>query len=55
MRLGWISVWAAGFNMFRASLCPSLGARDYDVDYHIGRFGLGLLYVGACSPDTTPA
>jgi len=32
--------------MFRASLCPSLGARDYDVDYHIGRFGLGLLYVG---------
>jgi len=26
------------FNMFRALLCPSSGARDYDVDYHIGRF-----------------
>ena len=33
-------------NMFRALLCPSSGARDYDVDYHIGRFFLGLLYVG---------
>ena len=33
-------------NMFRALLCPSSGARDYDVDYHIGRFVLGLLYVG---------
>jgi len=32
--------------MFRALLCPSSGARDYDIDYHIGRFGLGLLYVG---------
>ena len=32
--------------MFRALLCPSSGARDYDVDYHIGRFVLGLLYVG---------
>ena len=32
--------------MFRALLCPSSGARDYDVDYHIGRFGLDLLYVG---------
>jgi len=32
--------------MFRALLCPSSGARNYDVDYHIGRFGLGLLYVG---------
>jgi len=31
--------------MFRALLCPSSGARDYDVDYHIGRFVLGLLYV----------
>jgi len=29
--------------MFRALLCPSLGARDYDVDYHIGRFVLDLL------------
>jgi len=30
--------------MFRALLCPSSGARDYyDVDYHIGRFVLGLL------------
>jgi len=27
-------------------LCPSSGARDYDVDYHIGRFFLGLLWVG---------
>jgi len=32
--------------MFRALLCPSPGAHDYDVDYHIGRFVLGLLYVG---------
>jgi len=32
--------------MFRAQLFPSSGARDYDVDYHIGRFVLGLLYVG---------
>jgi hypothetical protein len=32
--------------MFRALLCPSPGARDYNVDYHIGRFILGLLYVG---------
>ena len=30
-------------NMFRASLCPSSGARDYNVDYHVGRFVLGLL------------
>ena len=28
-------------SMFRALLCSSSGARDYDVDYHIGRFGLG--------------
>jgi len=32
--------------MFRALLCPSSGAHDYDVDYHIGRIVLGLLYVG---------
>ena len=32
--------------MFRALLCPSLGARDYDVVYHISRFVLSLLYVG---------
>jgi len=32
--------------MFRALLCPSSGARDCNVDYHIGRFVLGLLYVG---------
>jgi len=31
--------------MFRPLLCPSSGARYYDVDYHIGRFILGLLYV----------
>ena len=45
--------------MFQALLCPSSGARNYDVDYHIGHFVLGLPYVGgcalACSPDTTPA
>ena len=29
--------------MFRASLCPSSGARDYDVDYRTGRIVLGLL------------
>jgi len=33
-------------NMFQTLLCPSSKARDYDVDYHIGRFVLGLLYVG---------
>jgi len=32
--------------MFRALLCPSSRARDYDFDYYIGRFVLGLLYVG---------
>jgi len=32
--------------MFRALLCPSSGTRDYDVDYHIGRSVLVLLYVG---------
>ena len=31
--------------MFRALLCPSSGALDYDVDYHISRFVLGFLYV----------
>jgi hypothetical protein len=34
------------FNMFRTLLCPSSGVREYNVDYHIGRFVLGLLYVG---------
>jgi len=29
-------------SMFRALLCPSSGASGY-VDYHIGRFALGLL------------
>jgi len=29
--------------MFRALVCPSSGPRDYDVDYHIGRFFLDLL------------
>jgi len=28
--------------MFRALLCPSSRARGYDIDYHIGRFVLGL-------------
>ena len=32
--------------MFQALLCPSSGARDYDVVYHIGRVVLGLLCVG---------
>jgi len=32
--------------MFRALIFPLSEARDYDVDYHIGRFVL---------PDTTPA
>jgi len=32
--------------MFQALLCPSSGARDYDVVYHIGHVVLGLLYVG---------
>jgi len=29
--------------MFRALPCPSSGVRNYNVDYHIGRFVLGLL------------
>jgi len=29
--------------MFRALLGPSSGAHDYNFDYHIGRFVLGLL------------
>jgi len=33
--------------MFRALICPSPGARDYDVDYHIGHFVLSLMYVGS--------
>jgi len=32
--------------MFQALLYPSSGARDYDVEYHIGRFVLGFMYVG---------
>jgi len=32
--------------MFRAIQVPSSEARDFDVDYHIGHFVLGLLYVG---------
>jgi len=32
--------------MFRALLCPSSGARDFSVVYHIGRIIRGLLYVG---------
>jgi len=32
--------------MFQALLCPSSGARDNDVVYHIGCVVLGLLYVG---------
>jgi len=33
--------------MFWALLCPSSGAHDYNVDYHIGRFVLQLLSVGS--------
>jgi len=29
--------------MFRALLCPSSGARDYNVGYQVGRFVLGLM------------
>ena len=29
--------------MFPALLCPSSEDRDYNLDYHIGRFVLGLL------------
>ena len=29
--------------MFQELLCPSSGARDYDVDYHVGSFVLGFL------------
>jgi len=29
--------------MFHALLCPSTGARDYAVDYHIVRVVVGLL------------
>jgi len=32
--------------MFLALICPSSVVRDYNVDYHIGRIVLGLLYVG---------
>jgi len=32
--------------MFQALLCPSSGACDYAVDYHIGHITLGLLFVG---------
>jgi hypothetical protein len=54
--------------MFPALLCPSSGARDNNVDYHIGRFVLGCcrledgcvkpgkvsgLKALACSPNET--
>ena len=41
-------------NMFRALLCPSSGVRDYNVDYHIGRFDLGLLQAQHVSGTTMP-
>jgi len=31
--------------MFQTLLCPSSGARDYDIYYHICHVVLGLLYV----------
>jgi hypothetical protein len=33
-------------NMFQAPLCPSSGAHDYNVDYHLGCLVLRLLMVG---------
>jgi len=42
-------------NIFRALLCPSSGARDYDVDYHIGEVGvLSRLQPGHYSNLTAP-
>jgi len=35
------------FNVFRAPLCPSSGAHDDSVGYHIGRLVLGLLLIGS--------
>jgi len=32
--------------MFRALLCPSSGAHNYNADYHSGRPVLGLLLIG---------
>ena len=32
-----------GWARLVSGLCQSSGARDYNVDYHIGRFVLGLL------------
>jgi hypothetical protein len=44
-------------NMFRAPLCPSSGAHDYNADYHLGRLVLRLLMVGvqvqAGQPETS--
>jgi len=47
-------------NMFRGPLCPSSGAHDDSIGYHIGRLVLELLLVGgevqagwtAFGPDT---
>jgi hypothetical protein len=33
-------------NMIQAPLCPSSGAHDYTVEYHMGRLVLRLLIVG---------
>jgi len=48
--------------MFRAPLCPSSGAHDDSVGYHMGRLVLELLLVGKLSagrmdecPETHPA
>jgi len=46
--------------MFRAPLCPSSGAHDDSVGYHIGRLVLELLLSGpkavtALGPDTHPS
>ena len=37
--------------MFRALLCPSSGARDYGVDYHVGRF---VHYSNLTAPNLQP-
>jgi hypothetical protein len=33
-------------NIFRVTICPSSGAHDYTVDYHMDRLILRLLMVG---------
>jgi len=37
--------------MFRALLCPSSGARDYNVDYHIDRGTAVAQWLRCCAPN----